>query len=237
MLESMPKMTIQEMGQTHSIMRAVDLWADGGDMRSFAGGDPMPPSSSLERASILAFDVARLDDPGRGHGPGSRNDLLELMGNGLRIAIVDEREGGNDGRSDVDRARLILTSMAMILAARDQADGLEPAQLENPALEAMRQRSGLEASALDRKDAHALGVGMTDMVHGEEANRQIREALSRALKPAEFSLVEDRLRMADATWPQVEPRDPPRAVSAAKGPEQAVLPAEAAMARLGREGR
>jgi hypothetical protein len=84
--------------------------------------------------------------------------------------------------------------------------GIEPSELDNPTLEAMRRRSGVEASAFDRDDAHAVAMGMGDLVKGEEAGRQMGSAMRAALTPSVDHDVETRLEMADATWPEAAPR-------------------------------
>jgi hypothetical protein len=210
-MTALHKLTLKEMGETAMITRQVDMWGMGGDMRGISGDDPMPPGSPLERAAIIAFDVAMQSEenggrPIAGERVSGRDRLLELTSVALRLAIVDEREGGSDGRTDVDRARQVLVSMAMVLAMRDRADGLEPSMLENAMLDGMRRKSGLEASAFSLEDAHAVAVGMGDMVKGEEAVRQVASAMRGSLTPSIYAGVEDRLEMADATWPQAVAR-------------------------------
>lgn len=239
-MDSMPKMTLPEMSETISTTKYVDSWGPGGEMRSWMGDQPKEPSTNLERAAMLAMDVAITGEDGfgteRGVSGNDRNRLVDMMSSGLRIAIVDERENGNDGRNDVDRARLILVSTAMVAAARDRSDGLEPSELDNRVLESARRKSGIEASMFDGHDASRLAVGMTDMIVGEGAMRQVVDAVKGARTPMRDDAVEDRLRMADATWPAVKPRETEKAVSAARGSLDASVPV-AAMGRGSDKGR
>lgn len=216
-MTAMPKLTLKEMGETSMIMRQVDMWSAGGDMRAIAGDDPTPPASRLERAAIIAFDVALQGesnggrDVGRG-GHSDRANLIEVLSTSLRLAIVNERQNetaanGPDGRNDLDRARLILVSMASVLMMRDRADGFDPDPLDNPILQSMRLHSGIDPTAFDRKDAGGVGVGMGDMVEGAEARRQLSEGLARSLTPSSDLDVEVRIEMAEATWPDVRPRE------------------------------
>jgi hypothetical protein len=256
--DAMPKMTLQEMGETISMTKYVGDWGPGGEMRSFMGDEPKEPSTSLERAAMMAYELAVMDGVSMAHGaealrPGSalgrsldagpggidrrdRDDLLEVLSAGLRIAIVDERENGRDGRSDVDRARLVLVSMAMVKSARERADGMEPAPLENRVLESARRKSGLESSILNAHDAHRLGTGMIDLIDGEGAMRQVLEAVKGARTPMRDDALEDRLRMADASWPAVRPRETEKPVSATRGSADASVPL-AAMGRAADRGR
>lgn len=220
-MTALPRMTIAEMGQTSMIVRQVDMWAAGGDMRAISGADPSPPASSLERASIIAFDAMMGSEANSGRTPSDRghtvrDQAIELLHVGLRLAIADERQNGDRGGTDVDRARQILVSMAMVQVARDHHDGMEPAPLANPILEAARLRSGIEASALSRDDAVALGNGMGDMVGGQPAVAQIRDAMDRAFSPSRNDVLEARLTMGDATWPSVKVRESVENAVAAK---------------------
>ena len=226
MADGMRGITTREMGEAISIARHVDSWGAGGEMRAFMGDEPKPPSTSLERAAVIAFDVASTGERGFGgatvSGRPDRGGLSALLEAGIRIAVVDERDNGGDGRNDVDRARLVLASMAMVATMREHFPGSPPEPLENPVLEAMRRKSGLESSAFDESDARAVGIGMPDMVKGAEAGRQVVAAVRGAMEPSVDDRFEDRLRMAEATWPAVETRDrassPPLGASPSKGP-------------------
>lgn len=228
MTDTMPKMTLAEMGETITATRYVSDWGHGGDMRAFMGGEPKEPRSDVERAAMIAFDVAvlgesKFDTPG-GVPQEDRNDLVDVIGAALRIAIVDERENGTDGRTDVDRARLVLTSMTMVKAAREHVVGLEPDPLENFELDSIRTRSGLDLSGFSEKDVHAVAVGMTDMIADPASARHVVDVVRAATKVSVDGIGEERICMADATWPAVA-REPSQApVSVAKGSFEATGP-------------
>lgn len=225
MTETMPRMTIAEMGQTLAAAKYVSDWGHGGDMRSFMGEQPREPSTDLERAAMIAFDVAVIGEPKFGAVGGvpqqDRNDLVDLLSNGLRIAIVDERENGTDGRTDVDRARLILTSMSMVKTAREHVDGFQPDALENSELESIRTTAGIDVRGFSMSDVNAIAVGMPDMIADPAAARHVVDIVKGALSPSADDLVDNRLQMADATWPGVVPVEPKAATSLGKGPVEA----------------
>lgn len=227
MTETMPKMTIAEMGETLSAARYVSDWGHGGDMRSLVGDAPKEPSTNLERAAMIAFDVAVIGEPGFGSPSGidqrDRNELVDLLSNGLRIAIVDERENGNDGRTDVDRARLILTSMSLVKTAREHVDGIATDSLENSELESIRSTSGMDVTGFSKSDVGAIAVGMPDMIADPAAAGHVVHLVKGALARSTDDLIDHRLEMADATWPAVVASEPKAASSIGKGPSEAIV--------------
>ncbi len=238
MTETMPKMTIAEMGETLTAARYVSDWGHGGDMRSLVGDMPKEPSTNLERAAMIAFDVAVIGEPKFGSPSGidqrDRNELIDLLSNGLRIAIVDERENGGDGRSDVDRARLVLTSMSMVRTAREHVDGIATEALENSGLESIRRTSGMDVTGFSEKDVGAIAIGMPDMIADPASAKHVVDLVKGAMRPSADDLIDHRLRMAEATWPAVVAPEPKAPVSMGKGPSEPPLVAPSKVRDAGR---
>lgn len=237
MTDTMPKLTIQELSETTKAANYIASWGPDGDLRSFAG-EVNEPASRLERSAMIAFEAIAPKFDKEIHRGGSsfqddRNEMIDLISNGMRLAVVEERQNAHEERTDLQRARSILISTALVVEGRAAHDGGRDFPFDFTALENIRKLAGLQDIKMDRPEAGAIGVGMADLIERKDLEAKVAQTIGKGKEPFADQDLEFSMMVLSSTLPQIRVRDAGPIVSAGKGAESAPEMSELAKAMAG----
>jgi hypothetical protein len=219
MTDTMPKLTIHELSQTTKAANFVASWGSHGDLRNLSG-ETSEPASPLERSAMIAFEAitqrGEMGDPRGSRFHDDRNQMIDLMSNGMRLAVVEERQNF-EPRSDIERARAILISTALVAEGRAAHDGSRDMPFDFTVLENVRKLSGMDRLEMNRPEAGALGVGMADLIDRADLKAAVAQTIAKGTQAFGDPELERAIIRSDVAVPLVRVRENGVPVSAAKG--------------------
>jgi hypothetical protein len=230
--ETFSKMTIAEMGESIRISKEVDMMGHQGWGRRLYGNDEpyelRAGAPEMTRAAIVAFNVYAQDaiDEGRM----DRDEASGRFGRALRIAVVEDRDRGDEPRTDADRARMIVTAVSLVEAFEQHVPGFVPEDISKVGEDRV-DRAPVDFMDVTAGDANRFAIGMPDMIEDPKAALQLKTAMDASWRVD----VDPELDMMVARHDALVPASPvvveerPVARSTTRGPEAApvVAPVQA----------